>query len=414
MKTVVKLWYPIIFIFLSFPVSAQLKFDVNVSDNHLKKVEQTRYDREKLRRYKKYYRKDSIKAVKKAWKNYRKENKDSLIQMRKWKELKTRKVEFIKGEWDLKPAKEYLANTTLFDPPEDAVDRALQELAGTGDFESLQGIYELYGQYDSAYLDRFDKDSLKLDPKTLADRFDMKDRVKQYLPTEFKRETDLSIKDQMKYGELDRLGDLQKVDRSGVAAFFSKVDPKEFVRLPVTMKAAKKKYDVLPDLSKEEEGIKRNSLKGKSWKKRLFLNGNIAIQSTLPLILDFNVQLGYYWSRKLSGGVGLLYRERFKERDSASIVISGDSHGYSFFISYDVAKVLFLYGEAQSVINEPLIGETKNKGTWQHAYLLGAGRRFNLSKRVILSTMLLYDLNYKNNTLSRRSLMPRIGYSLMF
>lgn len=394
---------------------AQIKFDVNVSDRHLKKVERSKDARSKLKGYKKYYHKDSIKAAKKAWKEYSKTHKDSLKSVGKWKELKERKVEFVRGDWSLELPKEYAIDTTLFQVPKDSMDWALQELAKDGDFETIQRVYESLGQYDSMYLDQFKLDSLQLSPEVFADRFDTKDRMERYLPEELRQESDLTIANRIKYGKLDQFGNLQKVDRSGVADFFKNIDPEEFVRSQEEMKVAKKKYEVLPDLSKGEEGIKRNSLKGTPFKKRLFLNGNIAIQSTSPLILDANIQLGYKWTKRLSSGVGLLYREQFTERDSSSTLsVSGDSHGISFFTSYDIAKGFFAYGEYQSVINKPLIGESTMPANWQQACLLGAGRKFSLGKKVSISTMLLYDFNHKNNNLSRRAWLPRIGYSVDF
>ena len=393
---------------------SQIKFDVNVSDKHLRKVERSKDARSKLKGYKKYYRKDSVKAAKKAWKAYRKEHKDSLKSVGKWKAVKGKKIQFIRGEWDPKPPKQYTVDTTLFEVPKDSMDWAMQELAKEGDFETIRQVYESYGQYDSTYLDRFKMDSVQLSPEELADRFDTKDRLKKYLPEELRQESDLSIDNRMKYGQLDSFGNLQKVDRSGVADFFRNINTQEFARSQVEMKAAKKKYEVLPDLSKEEEGIKRNSLKGTPWKKRLFLNGNVAIQSTSPLILDANIQLGYQWTKKLSSGVGLLYREQFTERDSTAATVSGDSHGLSVFISYDIAKGFFAYSEFQSVVNKPLIGESSASAAWQNAFLAGVGRTFNIGKKVSISTMLLYDFNHNNNTLSRRPWVPRIGYAVRF
>jgi len=66
--------------------------------------------------------------------------------------------------------------------------------------------------------------------------------------------------------------------------------------------------------------------------------------------------------------------------------------------------------ELQSTLNQPLIEESASPNEWQNACLLGAGRKFTIGKRISLSTMLLYDFNHKNNELSRRPWVPRIGY----
>ncbi|MEM6815075.1 MAG: hypothetical protein AAF600_11945 [Bacteroidota bacterium] len=245
----------------------------------------------------------------------------------KWKALKEHKREFVLGKWAFPKARKYEIDTSLFEAPEDSLEWAVQALAKRGSFEKVQELYEAYGQYDSAYLEYFSKiDSPQYRPAELAEKFQTKERLQKYLPEELKAQSDQSIADQLKYGKLDQLGNIQKVDRSRVKAFFQKVDPGAFSKSQLSLKAAKKKYAVLPNLNKEEEGIKRNSLKGTPMKKRFFLNGNVAIQSTDPIIIDANLQLGYQWTKQFSTGVGLLYREQFNQRDSASS-LTGDAHG---------------------------------------------------------------------------------------
>ena len=404
----------ILFLFLTLSalgVFAQVTFDAKVSDKHLKKVEKSKDARSKLESYKKFYSKDSLKAAKQAWRDYKKANKDSLKAIGKWKEVKAHQKEILLGKYNL-DKKEYKVDDSLFEAPEDSLDWAMQELARNGDFKAVQNVYEAYGQYDSAYLDQFKLDSMQLDSGMLIDRFATKERLESYLPPELKEQSDLKIEQQMMHGELDQFGQIQQIDRSGVKEFFRNVSPEEFAKSQVEMQVAKEKYSKLPDLSREEEGIKRNSLEGTPIKDRLFLNGNVAIQSTSPVVLDINIQLGYQWTKKLSSGVGMLLREQFTDRDSTSI--TGDAYGFSAFTSYDLFKGFFLYGEYQRVNNRSLFSESNAPTVWQTATLLGAGRKFTIAKKVSLSILLLFDLNYKNNDLNQRPLVPRIGYQVDF
>ena len=402
----------LILIFWSQASLSQINFDVKVSDKHLRKVEKSKDARSKLKSYKEVYQKDSIKAARNAWKDYRKSNKDSLKAIGKWKEVKAHKKEMIMGKYQLKKPREYAVDYTQFDPPEDSIDWALQELSRRGEFAEVQKIYEAYGQYDSAYLDQFKPDSIKLDSATLMNRFEMKKRLESYLPQELAQESNASIEQQMMHGQLDQYGQITKIDRSGVADFFKNISPEEFTKSQLSLKTAKEKYAVVPDLSKEDEGVKRNSIKGTPLKDRLFLNGNVTIQSTDPVILDSNIQLGYQWTKAFSTGVGLMLREQLSNRDSTSL--TGDAHGLSLFANYDILKGFFLYGEYQLVKNKSLFKESDGMVTWQYAALAGAGRRFDLSSKVSLSVSLLYDFNYKNNTLNQRPLTPRIGYQIRF
>ncbi len=391
---------------------AQVKFDVNVSDKHLRKVEKSKDARSKLKSYKNFYSKDSSRAAKKAWKDYKKEHKDSLKAEGRWKEIKTHQKEILLGEYKVTDPKKYVVDYTQFESPRDSVDRALQELSRRGDYEQVQKIYEAYGQYDSSYIEQFHPDSMLLDSATLWNRFEMKERLESYLPEELAQESDMKIDQQMIHGELDQYGQIQKIDRSGVADFFKNISPEEFTKSQLSLKSAKGKYSAIPDLSKEEEGIKRKSLEGTPFKNRLFLNGNIAIQSTDPVILDANIQLGYQCTKSLATGIGLIFREQINNRDSTSL--TGDAHGFSSFASYDIAKGFFIYSEYQLVKNTSLFQESNLPSRWQYAALLGAGRKFNISKKISLSVSLLYDFNYKNNTLNQRPLVPRIGYNVKF
>ncbi len=392
-------------------LSGQIKFDVNVSDKHLKKVEKSGDAREKFKNYRKFYQKDSAKAARQAWKDYKYDNKDSLKSEGKWKEAKANRRELILGQYELNP-KKYYVDPANFGIPKDSTDWAIQQLARDGDFAQVQKIYEAYGQYDSAYLDQFHPDSTLLDSATLANRFDMKQRLASYLPPELAQESDFSIAQKMKHGAVDEYGMLTRIDRSGVSAFFENISPEEFTKSQVSLQAAKTKYAAIPELSKPEEGVKRNSLKGSPLKNRLFLNGNIAIQSTSPMILDANIQVGYKWTKAFSSGVGLLLREQFSNRDSTSL--TGDAHGVSVFSNYDILKGFYVYGEYQLVKNKSLFQETPVAATWQYAALLGIGRRFQLSNKISVSISLLYDFNYKNNNLNQRPLVPRIGYQVNF
>ena len=387
----------------------QIKFNVKVSDRHLQKVEKSKDARKKLKSYKKFYKKDSLKNAKKAWKEYAKTNKDSLKAVGDWKEAKANQKEVLTGEWEKrkKGITEYEMDSLSFPDPKDSLDYALRELAIQKEFDRIQELYKEYAHYDSSYLERFHKDSIKLDSAELARRFEMKERLESYMPEELAQQTDQDITQQFKYGELDQFGNLQKVDRSGVKEFFQKVPPEQFSKSQLSMMTLKKKYAVLPDLEKQEEGIKRQSLEGSPWKKRIFLGGHVTIQSTHPIILDSDIRIGYRFNKKLSSGIGFILREQFNQRSSS---LTGDAHGYALFTSYDINPTYFVYGEYQAVKNEPFFGESLPLASWEYAYLLGAGRKFQLAKKVTVTLSLLYDFNFKHNDLNARPLVFRVGY----
>ncbi|MEL7535209.1 MAG: hypothetical protein AAFN10_28180, partial [Bacteroidota bacterium] len=68
--------------------------------------------------------------------------------------------------------------------------------------------------------------------------------------------------------------------------------------------------------------------------------------------------------------------------------------------------------EYQRVKTQSLFQESPIPGDWQTAWLLGAGRRFNVTSKISVSIALLYDLNYRNNDLNQRPLNMRVGYQI--
>lgn len=400
-----------ILVFLgSYASLGQVKFEAKITGKHLKKVERAKNARSKLSSYKKLYSKDSIRQAKQAWNEYKKNHKDSLKTIDKWQEIKAHKKEVLLGEYELKDPKKYVLDYSKFEPPSDSVDWALQELAKVGDFKQLQQYYESYAHYDSSYLDQFKMDSIQLDSLDLIERFGLKQKIESYLPPELAKETDTDIANQMKFGELDQYGDLQKIDRSGIKDFFKKVPKKEFIKSQLSLDSAKLNFTKVTTLEKEEEGIKRKSLEGTPLKDRFFLNGNVGAQSTDPIIINTAIRIGFKWTKALSTGFGIVMREQINNRDS----ISGEAHGYSAFVSYEIDKGFFAYSEFQRLKNSSFFSESSAIESWEEAALVGIGRGFQITKKISFSVSLLYDLNYKQNDLNTKPLVPRFGYRIGF
>ena len=72
-------------------------------------------------------------------------------------------------------------------------------------------MYREYQQYDSAYLDKFHPDSIKIDPEQLAERFKIKERLSSYMPKEMVERNDLDFKKKMEFGSINKFGDFEKV-----------------------------------------------------------------------------------------------------------------------------------------------------------------------------------------------------------
>ncbi len=190
---------------------------------------------------------------------------------------------------------------------------------------------------------------------------------------------------------------------------FKKIDAEEFQDAQAEVQKLKKKYSELPDTRYPEEGTKRNSLEDAPFKKRLYFGGNLSLQSTDPVIVNTNLQVGYWIKKKWMGGVGVILREQFSN-DSTS-ALTGDGYGYSLFTRYEIPKGFFAWGELERQINRSVFGSSEETipAQWESAYLLGVGREFKIGF-VQMSSMILYDFNYKNNDLNARPIVFRLGF----
>ena len=414
---------------------AQIKFDVQVSDKHLQKAERAKDVRTKLNTYRKYYHKDSIKAARRAWKDYRNTHRDSLKAIGQWTAAKTDQKGILTGQWDqrkqeLEKRQQWIQQARAYQQARiqnirqqdslgtyvpttyDSLDLSLSALAAQGDFEQIQTFYHDYAQYDSSYLAHFHQDSIRLDSTTLVERFRLKEHIRQHLPEELAQQTEHDLSKQIQYGDIGPYGQLQHVDRSGVRDFFKNVSPEEFSKSQLTAHALKKKYLTLPDLEKKEEGIKKKSLEGTPLREHLYWGGEITVPATDPVTLHADLRTGYRFTKTYSAGVGFLYREQFGKPANGNT--TGDGYGSTLFTTYKLSHGLFAHTEYQVLNNRSLFHKNTRTTHWQHALLIGGGRFFHFSDKVRGTVTALYDLRHRHNTLSSGPLQVRFGYRVQF
>ena len=93
------------------------------------------------------------------------------------------------------------------------------------------------------------------------------------------------------------------------------------------------------------------------------------------------------------------------------MLLSRQSHGYSFFASHTLFRNIFAYGEYAALRNNSLINpELGSPAKWQYEIMLGVGREFHLWKFMDMTVTVLYDFNYRNNDLHPLPVIVKIGY----
>lgn len=382
----------ITFLFVAFliPVAAQVKVDAKATGKHARAIDQAKQSREEAKA-----RKQQAKETKKKLKEQKNARKEFKKRYEKLRKQRMDSLTTINGEVPQLSKEDSLAIT--------------REVLAQADFppEYKDLIINPY-EPELPTLNTQNADSIALQKGTnLAEQV-----AKEYMPDELETEDPLQgltdPADQLPFKSPTKPNP-NLIKPEAARELFKKIDPEQFQDAQAQMQKLKKKYSKLPDTRYPEEGTKRNSLEKLTFAKRLYFGGNLSLQSTDPLILDSNLQLGYWINRKWLAGVGFILREQFNNEDTTSLV-TGDGHGYSLFTRYDIPKGFFAWAECEWQVNQSFFGAEKegSNPTWQQGYLLGIGREFKIGK-VQMMSLILYDFNYQNNDLHARPLVFKVG-----
>jgi hypothetical protein len=183
-----------------------------------------------------------------------------------------------------------------------------------------------------------------------------------------------------------------------------------------SLQKLKRKYLSVPNANDLSTATKRNSLKGKPIKERLYLTGNFQILSSDPFSLDGMLSLGYRFNKKFILGTNGMYRQTFGHYD-VNIPYQQASEnvaGYGIFTRYEVKKGFFSYAEA-----ERMNVEIKDKAAdtsyriWTTGIHAGIGRTFSFTKLLKTQVLFLYNFTHKQNQeLYRQKFIVKFGVQL--
>lgn len=190
---------------------------------------------------------------------------------------------------------------------------------------------------------------------------------------------------------------------------FNKVDPQQFQDAMLRTEKLKQKYQRLPSIDDPKNGLKRNALSDLPFADRLYFGGNLDMPSTDPLVLDTQLQMGYWWSKRWMTGLGFGVREQFSRAPQPN----SDNHGWSSFSRYHLTPSIFLWGEYSERWYRSLFGsEPANlRLVKDWGLFVGAGKDFRIGKATLF-TLLLYNVNHRSNDLSNRPWVIKIGFRI--
>jgi hypothetical protein len=172
-----------------------------------------------------------------------------------------------------------------------------------------------------------------------------------------------------------------------------------------------KKYSVVPNSNDLSTAIKRTSLKGKAFRERLVIATNFQVLNYNPVTIDFSPMLGYKFNTRFAVGVGGTYRQTFGSTPS-SLKFAPQVLGYKFFTSYDVVKNFFVYGEfARNSI--PTKSDNGTVPVWKNAAIAAIGRKTSISRKIDMTMLVGYDFFHQpNDPVYPQAWIFRVGFQL--
>lgn len=156
-----------------------------------------------------------------------------------------------------------------------------------------------------------------------------------------------------------------------------------------------KKYSVVPNSNDLSTAIKRTSLKGRSFRERLVLATNFQVLTLDPFSIDLAPTVGYRINSRFTIGLGGTYRQTFR-KDSIP-AISSSVWGYKNFVSYDILNSFFFYSEFARNTSGLIKTENTNQRNWEQAWQAGLGRRFSVHRKIDMTVVLTYNLLHQKD-----------------
>ena len=152
-----------------------------------------------------------------------------------------------------------------------------------------------------------------------------------------------------------------------------------------------KKYAVVPNSNDLSTAIKRNSLRDKSLRERIYFAANFQFISFDPINIDLAPMAGYRFNRNFILGLGINYRQSFGDSIPA---FAPDVFGYKVFSSYDIMKSFFIYGEFDRNAAGVQKKEASSHLAWKNAAFLGLGRKVRIHPKIEMTMTFLYNFLY--------------------
>ena len=172
----------------------------------------------------------------------------------------------------------------------------------------------------------------------------------------------------------------------------------------------KKKYSVVNGDTQQ----KRSSLQGTPLGKRLVYGGTMQLQRTPSLSIDLAPQVAYRWNKRISSGVGLVYRlapEGGIKKLRQQLTGNNAIYGGRLYGEYEVVRSLLLHGEYERLSQRvATTGENLTDRQWQSSLLAGIGKTYQIAGKWQGNVLMLYNFRHQQQDIHTRPWVVRFGF----
>ncbi|MEQ8423280.1 MAG: hypothetical protein RIA63_01130 [Cyclobacteriaceae bacterium] len=150
----------------------------------------------------------------------------------------------------------------------------------------------------------------------------------------------------------------------------------------------------LPTFGQRSEGFGDQSMKGVSWKERVFTGGGMGLGfNSAQDFISVSPIIGYRVTTRFTPGIGVLYRYTNYKLINPNIKLH--DYGASVFARFYIIPELFLHTEYEHLNYEYATGANTSFRKSFNSFLGGAGYVFPLGRRSSFYVIGLYNFSYR-------------------
>ena len=175
----------------------------------------------------------------------------------------------------------------------------------------------------------------------------------------------------------------------------------------------KKKYRTIADtreiIKGDAKSQKINSLEGEPFGKRIQWSGQFHIETGRPIMLDFNPNVAYRFTKDFNAGIGGMFRWQINDRKNTPPPPTLPVTGFRIFSEYRIIKSYHGHLEYEHLSSPANGNELAKSIRTARSINAGLAKSFALYKKLKGKVMLLYNIELSGDRFYQSPWVVRVG-----